>query len=174
MGDTVRGQVSTLQVQQALLPFLGSAFLQEAEEVCARAAQLLAGFRPERDGLAALANQLDTLLFMAVREATQGRMALVMDNGQRYRLRVSDFALMADELLYLLFERLERLPWHQALIREYSMRSGSLAALRALYVRYQDMQSPEENQTLRRVITTCHEPWRWRHWLDLPQAPEQG
>lgn len=160
--------VSPDKVRQTLLPWLGSAFLDYAEGLCDQAAQMLGGYRAEKSGLAALARQVDNFLFMAVRDSTQGRMALEMDNGQLFRLRVSDFTLMADDLLYLQFEQMERLPWHQALIREYSMRSGSLSALRALYTLYRDMQSPEENETLRRVITTCHEPWRWRHWLDQP------
>lgn len=153
-------------VRQALKPWLGSAFLGAQQALCGQLAMMLFAFRPRRDNLARLQQEMDNLLFMAVREATQARMALEMDNGQLIRLRIADFTLMADELLYLLFEQLDRTEANQALIREYSMRSGSLSALRALYLLYRGLQSREENDTIRRVITTCHEPWRFRHWID--------
>ncbi|NLE69640.1 MAG: hypothetical protein GX611_05565 [Clostridiales bacterium] len=151
---------------QTLQPWLGADYLAEKAGLCSRLAALLHGFWPERDTLSHLAQQLDNLLFMAVREDTGGRMALLMDSGQLIRLRMNDFALMADELLYLLFATLPRSPFHLATIREYAMRSGSLSALRAQYLLYPHMQTPEETKTLYRVITTCHEPWRFRHWID--------
>ena len=158
--------ISPDTVMQTLLPFLGSDYLAGKGALCTRLAALLHAFWPERDTLPHLAQQLDNLLFMAVREDTGGRMALLMDSGQLIRLRMNDFALMADELLYLLLENLPKTGQNQALIREYSMRSGSLSALRALYLLYRDMQEPEETETLRRVITSCHEPWRFRPWMD--------
>lgn len=153
-------------VRDTLIPWLGSEYLAWQEALCPRLAGLLYAFQPERDTLAHLATQLDNQLFMAVREDTRGRMALLMDTGQLIRLRMSDFAMMADELLYLLFETLPPTPFHLSLIRDYSMRSGSLSALKALYLLYAHMQTPEEHQTLHRVITTCHEPWRYRLWID--------
>lgn len=158
--------ISPVAVNTRLLPWLGTAFLTQHQPLCERASQLLFAFQPDRDMLATLAQQLDNLLFMAVREQTQGRMALQMDDGQLYRLRINDFALMADELLYLLFEAMEPTPTHQAIIREYSLRSGSLSALRALYLLYAGHQSPEENATIRRIIVSCHPPWRFRQWLE--------
>lgn len=158
--------ISPEAVMQTLQPWLGADYLAEKAGLCSRLAALLHGFWPERDTLPHLAQQLDNLLFMAVREDTGGRMALLMDSGQLIRLRMNDFALMADELLYLLFATLPRSPFHLATIREYAMRSGSLSALRAQYLLYPHMQTPEETKTLYRVITTCHEPWRYRHWID--------
>ncbi|HHT07357.1 MAG: hypothetical protein ACOYI6_08220 [Christensenellales bacterium] len=158
--------ISPETVKQTLLPWLGSDFLDTQDELCMRLGMALFSYRAQRDTLAHLSQQLDNLMFMAVREATQGRMALLMDTGQLIRLRMNDFALMADELLYLLFETMEKTPFHLAVIREYSMRSGSLSALRALYLLYAHLQTQEEMATLHRVITTCHEPWRFRHWID--------
>ena len=154
------------KVKQTLLPWLGTAFMSAQDGLCGHIAMMLFSFRPEKDSLMALAQQADNQLFMAVREATQGRMALEMDSGQLIRLRMNDFSVMADELLYLLFETMARIPYHQTVIREYSMRSGSLSALRALYLLYQGLQTPEETETIRRVITTCHEPYRFRHWIE--------
>jgi hypothetical protein len=152
--------------EETLRPWLGGDFLSRNRDAAAQATTILESFRPERGTLPHLAKQLDNLLFMAVREDSGGRMALVMDTGQLIRLRMHDFALMADELLYLLFQSLPRIPFNQATIREYSMRSGSLSALRALFLLYRDLQSPEETETIRRVITSCHEPYRFRHWID--------
>ena len=158
--------ISPDAVKRTLLVWLGSDFLADQDALCARLATLLYSYRPDRDTLPHLAQQLDNLLFMAVREFTGGRMALLMDTGQLIRLRMNDFALMADELLFLLFESLPATPFHLAIIREYSMRSGSLSALRALYLLYRHLQTEEEHQILHRFITTCHEPLRIRHWME--------
>ena len=72
---------------------------------------------------------------------------------------------MADELLYLVMAALPRDERSFSLLKEYSLRSGSLAALKALYLHYADFQSDEEYRTVRRVITTCHPSFRWRGWL---------
>jgi hypothetical protein len=157
------------QVENSLRPFLGSVFLRDHSSLMERVALMLFGFRPERDSLQALAQRLDNLLFMAVRDATSARMLLEMDNNQLVRLRMSDFALMADELLYLTFENLEVNPQNQAMLRDYSLRNQSFSALRALYCLYQDLQSPEETKLLYKIITNSHPPWRYRHWLDRMQ-----
>ena len=149
-----------------LRPWLGSAFLSQNADFLSKLSMSLFAYRPERDDPALLSQQTDNLLFMQVREDTKGRMALLMDTGQLIRLRMADFTLMADELMYLVFEGLPKTNANQAMIREYSMRQGSLSALRALYLHYRDLQSAEETATLRRVITSCHEPYRFRHWID--------
>jgi len=82
------------------------------------------------------------------------------------RLRMDDFSLMADELLYLLFEALPKNASNQALIRSYSMHAPSLSALRALYLLYRDLQSPEETAVLRRLVVGSHPPFRWQGWID--------
>ena len=157
---------SPQKVEETLRPWLGSAFLARRPDLCAQAAAQLRLLNPGLEPLMRLKEKLDNLLFMAVREDTGGRLALMMDDGRLIRLRTGDFTLMADELLYLLFQNLPADPFHQALIRDYSMRSGSLSALRALYLHYRALQPPEETEALRRVITSCHPPWRFRHWMD--------
>lgn len=154
------------RVAQTLRPWLGGAFIARNAETMEVIALKLFGFRPEKDSLEALAFLLDNLLFMQVREDTEGKMTLMMDHGQWVRLRMNDFSLMADELLYLLFERLPKTPRIQAMIRSYSMKSVSLSALRALYLLYRDLQEPEETATLRRIITGSHPPFRWQQWID--------
>lgn len=154
------------RIAETLRPWLGGAFLARNAEMMEVIGLRLLGFRPERDSLQALAFQLDNLLFMQVREDTGGRMALMMDSGQVVRLRMNDFSLMADELMYLLFEAMPPGASNQAMIRSYSMKSESLSALRALYLLYRDMQEPEETATLRRIITGSHPPFRWKQWIE--------
>ena len=154
------------RVAYTLRPWLGGAFLARNTDTMELLRLKLYGFLPEKDSLEALAFQLDNLLFMQAREDTEGKMTLLMDNGQMVRLRMNDFSLMADELLYLLFESLPLTPRNQAMIRSYSMKSVSLSSLRALYLLYRDMQEPEETATLRRIITGSHPPFRWQQWID--------
>lgn len=154
------------RVAQILRPWLGGAFVARNAGLMETLALRLMGFRTEKDSLQGLAFQLDNILFMQVREETKGRLSLEMDNGQCVRLRMNDFALMADELLYLLLEALPKSVKNQAMIRTYSMRSTSLSALRALYLLYRDTQPPEETATLRRLITGSHPKFRWQGWID--------
>lgn len=154
------------QTAATLRPWLGSAFVAAHAELMERISLKLTHFVPGRDSLHHSAVDIDSLLFMAVRNHTQGRMNLQMDNGQLIRLRLNDFALMADELLYLLMAGLPRDEQSFLLLREYSLRQGSLAALKALYLHYAPYQGEEEYRTVRRVITTCHPPFRWRGWLE--------
>ena len=154
------------RVAETLRPWLGSAFVARNAETMEVIALRLLGFLPQRDSFAALAFQLDNLLFMQVREDTEGQMTLIMDNEQAVRLRMNDFSLMADELMYLLFEALPKNAANQALIRSYSMKSVSLSALRALYLLYRDMQDQEETATLKRIIMGSHPPFRWKQWID--------
>lgn len=156
------------KVKQTLLPWLGSRFMEDKMPLCEQVAMSLFAFRKERDSLTHLVQGIDNLLFMTVREETKARMALLMDTGDLIRLRMNDFSLMADEVLYLLFETMEKTPENQAYLREFALRSGSLSSLRALYLLYFDMHSPEETETIRRIITTCHEPFRYRQWITRP------
>ncbi len=148
-----------------LRPWLGSDFVAAHAPLMERLCLRLTRFLPQRDSLALTAQDLDSLLFMAVRDATGGRMLLRMDNDTYIRVRLADFAVMADELLCLLMEKLPVDEQSFLLIRDYSLHAGSLAALKALYLRYEAFQSPEEFKTIVRVIRTCHPPFRWRGWL---------
>ena len=149
-----------------LRPWLGGDFVERQERLLERVSLKLAHFHPQRDTLQYKAQELDSLLFMAVREDTKGRMTLKLDNGQYMRIRVEDFAILADELLYLLLRALPKNEENFRLIRDYSMRQGSLSALRALYRDFLPFQTEEELRILKRVITTCHPPFRWRGWLE--------
>ena len=153
------------QTASVLRPWLGGDFVAAHAPLMERVGLRLSQFLPQRDSLEKTAQDLDSLLFMAVRDATSGHMLLRMDNNQYIRVKVADFTLMADELLYLLMENLKVDGQNFLMIRDYSLRSGSLSALKALYLRYEAYQSPEEFKTIQRVIKTCHAHFRWRGWL---------
>jgi hypothetical protein len=153
------------QTASVLRPWLGSDFVAAHAPLMERISLRLSQFLPQRDSLDGTAQDLDSLLFMAVRDATGGRMLLRMDNGQYIRVKVADFTVMADELLYLLMEKLRVDGRNFLLIKDYSLHAGSLAALKALYLHYEAYQSQEEFKTIVRVIKTCHPPFRWRGWI---------
>ena len=101
-----------------LRPWLGGDFVERQERLLERVSLKLAHFHPQRDTLQYKAQELDSLLFMAVREDTKGRMTLKLDNGQYMRIRVEDFAILADELLYLLLRALPKNEENFRLIRD--------------------------------------------------------
>lgn len=158
--------VAAERVADALKPWLGTAFVTQQTDIMRRAAMRLNAFSLNREEIARVAQDLDSLLFMSVRNATAGRMTLPMDTGDVIRVRVSDFALMADELLFLLFEDIAAQPDAFEAVRLYSLRSSSLSSLKALYLLFPQRQTPEELATVERVLRTCHPPFRWRQWLN--------
>lgn len=158
--------IKTTDTLAALRPWLGSAFLAEHAPLMERITARLNAFTLPRDAIGEMAQWLDNLLFLQVRDDTRGKMVLAMDNGARYRVRVDDFKDMADDLLYLLFCHLPMTEDSFAAVREYSVKAGSLSALKALYLDYTGFQTAQEWETVRRVITSCHEPHRWWLWID--------
>ena len=149
-----------------LSPWLGAVFVDAHAQLLARIGFKLAHFNPQRDSLQQLAQDVDSQLFMAVRNETKGRMTLQLNDGRYMKVRLQDFAIMADELLYPVMQSLPKNITNFKLIQDYSMRQGSLSALRALYFDFQAFQTEDEWLTVLRVIKTCHPPFRWRIWLE--------
>lgn len=158
--------VTAERTADMLRPWLGSDFVACHPEVIRQAAMRLNAFGFNRDDLSLVQQDVDSMLFMAVRNATSGRMVLRMDTDDLIRVRVSDFSVMADELMYLLLEDLPRDQRTLDAIRAYSLRTSSLSSLKALYLLFPHAQTEEELHTLRRVIKTCHPHFRWRQWLN--------
>lgn len=156
-----------------LRPWLGSDFLAHHAELISILTTRFCVYQADRDDLRDLSQWVDNLLFMAVREGTRGKMLLMLDDGMTIRVRIDDFAVMTDDLMYLLFYAMPRDEEHFMRIREYSITKGSLSALRALYLDYQPFQTETEWQTVRRVITSCHDEYRWRRWINI-QSEQRG
>lgn len=156
--------VSQAQVMIVLKPWLGGPLLEALTPTVSEIAGLLNGFSfgGSRDGLAA---ELDSLLFRAVRQATAGRMLIALEDGTWVRVRLEDFAAMADELMLLPFLELPTDEKQLQSLRDYSMRYPSLSALRALYTRFAPLQTREELAAIASVVKSCYPPFRWREWL---------
>ena len=152
------------QVMVVLRPWLGVRLSRTLEPLMGEISRKLNAYssRQEPDPLA---QEIDSLLFFAVRDATMGSMLIQLEDGGWVRMRVEDFATMADELLYLVFAEFPVDSQHLLLLREYSMRRASLAALRVLYTRFRDLQTREELSTSAAVAKSCYPPFRWREWL---------
>lgn len=153
------------QTVAILTPWLGGIFVLNHTPLMERISFKLAHFHPQRDSLQLLAQDIDSGLYMAVRDVTKGSLTLHLDSGDRIKVRLEDFAIMTDELLYLVMKSLPQNITSYHLVRDYSLRQASLAALRALYLDFQAFQTEDELRTVLRMIKTCHPPFRWRAWL---------
>ena len=156
--------IAESQVMIVLRPWLGAGLSQALTPLMGDIATRLNAYS-SRQAPEQLARDLDSRLFNAVREATRGAMLVQVDDGGWVRVRVEDFAVMADELLLLIFEEFPVDAQHLLLLREYSLRRASLSALRALYTRFASLQSPQELQAIASVARSCYPPFRWRQWL---------
>ncbi|MDO5021926.1 MAG: hypothetical protein Q4E07_01135 [Eubacteriales bacterium] len=158
--------IAVSQVVCALSPWLGDRFLSQHEGIVNSIAIKLNTFVLGRDSFENIAGNIDDMLFFAVRSFTKGKMVLKMGSGQSYRIRMEDFYVMTDDLLYLLFAVLPKTRNHYIALQDYSIKHNSLASLRALYLHFDSFQTEEEKQTLKKVITSCFDKARWRWWLD--------
>ncbi len=156
--------ISQVQVMNTLRPWLGEPLLQALTPLTADIAGRLNGFSLRRGG-EEMADTLDSLLFRAVRQATDGRMLAQLPDGTFVRVRVEDFSVMADELMLLPFEQLPASRESLQFLRDYSMRHASLSALRVLYTRFGAMQSPDELTAIASVVRSCYPAFRWQGWL---------
>ena len=156
--------ISQAQVRQVLSPWLGNPLLNAMEPLTGDITGRLNGYSIHR-GADALADDLDSLLFRAVRGATEGSMLAQLPDGTFVRVQVEDFAVMADELMFLPFRDFPNDGEHLQFLRDYSLRHASLSALRALYTRFGAQQSPKELAAIVSVVKSCYPPFRWREWL---------
>lgn len=157
------------RVKALLRPWLGQALLNCCD-VAQRTADVLFSFDDTKDDLAQLSETLDEMLFRTVHDLTRGQMRVQLDDGRRMRVYVDDFAVMADELMYLQLQRWVRSAFNCQRLRYFAMTHDSLSALRALYVDFAAFQTPDERAFIARTVREGHAPFRWRSWLDEPSG----
>ena len=157
--------VSIADVTGILRPWLGAQFLARNPGLPQSVSEKLGRPLTDEKMVRACTQSLDSLLFYTVRDSTKGQMLVLLDDGTRVRVRVADFPVLADELMYLAFRGLPRDARNYIMLKEYSFHHDSLSALRALYELYAEFQSPEELAAIRRIIRDCHPAFRWRIWL---------
>ena len=155
--------IAQSQVIITLRPWLGAPLMQALDPLMGDIAARLNGFSIRREEN--LAQELDSLLFRAVRQSTQGRMLAQLEDGTFVRIRLEDFSAMADELMLLVFLDFPADSAHLVFLRDYSMRRASLSALRALYTKFAQMQTPQELEAIASVAKSCYPAFRWREWL---------
>ena len=156
--------ISQAQVTELLTPWLGGPLLSVLEPMTGDIAGRLNGCSIGRNA-ETLADELDSLLFRSVRSATEGSMLVQLPDDTFVRVQVQDFAVMADELMWLIFQGFPTDSEHFQFLREYSLCHASLSALRALYTRFGAQQSPKELAAIVSVVKSCYPPFRWREWL---------
>ncbi len=156
--------ISQAQVHQALMPWLGSPLLNALEPLTGEITGQLNGCSIQRNA-DTLAEELDSLLFRAVRSATEGSMLAQLPDDTFVRVQVQDFATMADDLMLLTFQDFPKDGEHLQFLREYSLRHASLSALRVLYTRFGAQQTPKELAAIVSVVKSCYPAFRWREWL---------
>ena len=156
--------IAQSQVIITLRPWLGPYLTETLSPLMADLAGRLNGFSVKRD-IGQLADELDRLLFNAVRVATRGSLLILLEDGTWVRVRLEDFSTMADELMLLVFMDFPVDETHFLALREYSMHRASLSALRALYTRFDSMQTGQELRTIAAVVRSCYPAFRWREWL---------
>ena len=155
--------IAQAQVIATLRPWLGVPLTQALDPLLSDVTTRLNGFSIRREDR--MADTLDSLLFRAAHQATQGKMLAQLEDGTFVRIRLEDFSAMADELMWLIFQEFPVDEPHLLFLREYSMAHASLSALRALYTRFAPLQTAAELVAIASVVKSCYPPFRWREWL---------
>lgn len=156
--------VAKATVIVALTPWLGQRLIRMLDESVERITHWLNAWS-EKQELDELRRKINSLLFLSVRQATEGRLVIPLDDGSCVRVRLEDFEIMADDVMYTLFAQFPPDAAHLLTVREFSMRQESLAALRALYTRFGELQSRQELDTIASFIRKSYPAYRWRSWL---------
>ena len=161
--------VTGQQVGSLLAPWLGSALLQARPQIVREVSRRLNAYVPVRDSAATLRSGLEGLLRATVLEATEGDLRIMLDDGSVVRMEEGDFPILADELMYLVFEQFPTDAHHLMLLRDFSLRENSLSAVRTLYTRFSDYETLEEKRALAKIAREAHPAFRWKSWLTGPE-----
>ena len=153
------------RVAQTLRPWLGDGLVRRMPRVMTEAQRRLSTFTIGRDDLGQLSYSLEGLMYTAVRKETEATFLVTLADGSRVRMETDDFAVIADELMWLLFEQFPIDARHLMLLRDYSVQVSSLSAIRALYERYREYETLDELKALRRVARGSYPAYRWQSWL---------
>ncbi len=138
-------------VRDALRPRLGSALVESpgfSEGACA----LLNGWAPYKESFQELLPRLEDYLFNAMYDRLGPGMTLRTDGGERRHFSMSELEDTADDLLGALLFSLK--PWsvNYQRIHDYWIATGSLAAMRCLFLQYGDTLPAEEKQMIGKYL----------------------
>lgn len=156
--------VTTYSVKCVLRPYLGSDMV-DATPIAEEAAHVLRSYAPYRDTLEELAQRLSNVLFDVLYSVLGPRMTVRLDGGEIIRIRMQDLPDVADAVLGALFDSMTVYSVNFQTLKDYSLRTGSLSAMRVLYQKYDDFQSKEEKALMARIIRDNHPPFLYESWL---------
>ncbi len=159
--------IKTSDVRQALRPTLGTELVDGAP-VAEQVAQALRAYAPYRDTFFTLQERLANTLFNLLYSLLGPSMTVRLDDGSSARIRISDLTDIADDAMYALFNSLTVYSVNYENLKDYSLRAGSLSAMRVLYEKYDAFQSPEEKRLMARIIRGGYPQRRYTAWL--PEA----
>ncbi|MBQ8136932.1 MAG: hypothetical protein IJ174_05800 [Clostridia bacterium] len=143
--------VSESQLYLILQPWFGSTLSKALYPAVQRILDRYHGYTEKQD-LNDLYEWLRVLLFGEVRRITRATMIVELDSGDRVLLRSDDIDILADDLMYPLFETFRQDAAHCAILKAFAMENGSLSAYRALFMRYANWMDPAERSVMERVI----------------------
>lgn len=156
--------VRTSDVRTALAPRLGTE-LVAGTDIAEQAARTLRSYASYRDTFEDLAERLANTLFNALYSVLGPSMTVRLDDGSLSRIRICDLPEIADDALYAVFTSLTVYSVTYENLKDYSLRAGSLSAMRVLLERYDEFQSPEEKALMIQVIRGGYPPRRYQGWL---------
>ena len=143
--------IAVAQVLAILIPWvgpsLGDPLFPVAERICVR----LSGYSPRRS-LEEKRDFVRQVVFESVYRLTGGSLLVFPSPGQEVLMCPDDFDTIADEIMFLLFDSFPADMLHLRVLEEYAERTGSLSALRKIYVSFGGLISGDERAALRRVI----------------------
>jgi len=152
------------QVMITLAPWLGarlSGWMDGVMDQITLKLNLYSPRRAPRD----LSRELEDMLYQSIRHMTRCTMLAELDDGTWIRMQREDFAMMADDLMGLVFGEFPVDGAHLILLRDHSLQCSSLSALKALYTRFAPLHTEAELAAIAHVVRACHSPSRWRGWL---------
>ncbi len=158
------GYVTAEQVAQVLRPSLGAAVLEQTG-LCEGAARLLLRFAPYRETLEDLARRVESYLFDTLYGFLGDDMTVMTDGGELRRIRMRDLPQLADDVMGVLFDSMQVYSITYEKLKDYSLRSGSLSAMRVLYQKFDAFQPAEEKELIARIIRDNYPPERYAAWL---------
>ncbi|MBR6707288.1 MAG: hypothetical protein IKI84_11515 [Clostridia bacterium] len=143
--------IAVAQVLSILIPWVGPSLsdllFPTAERICVRLSGYSSKRSPEDDR-----DFVRQHVFESVYRLTGGSLLVFPSPGQEVTMCPDDFDTIADEIMFLLFDTFPADTLHLRILQEYAERTGSLSALRKIYVSFGGMLSGGEMAALKRVI----------------------
>ncbi len=138
-------------VREALYRCFGQA-LTDRTTLVTDCARILRAWMPGDASLAELAKQVEDCLLGGLYSALGERLSWKDEAGHAWRIPLSALPEAADLVMDALFLSMSAPPAHFALLRDYAMTSGSVAAVHALYLCYPQEYSERERQVQERIL----------------------